>query len=530
MSSESSPSSQSSPSSTPSARRNPTRTGVRRPLLALGAAALLVPVAACGGSPGDSGSGSGDQRLRAVMAFPPAQAMSPYGDDAVTLSRLSVIEGLTRIDEDGAAVPALATKWRRDGDKGWEFTLRDARFQDGGAVDAEAVVRSLTAAQAASPRPRVLSDVRLTVEAGGERTVRVTTDEADPLLPQRFANPSLAILSEAAYEKGAKGTQVNPAGHATGPYTLTKVNGAVSATLERNDTYWGGKAQAPGVDVKFVADGTARANALRTGSADIAEYVPVAQVSLLEEKQIHEVPTARTNTLYLNTGRGAFADPAIRAAARAAIDSKALVDGVYEGRADTARGLLGPGVPWAADAREAPEGRAEPAGRAEVAKTKQIVLATYTNRPELPEVASAVQQQLEARGFTVKQYVRDYAQMEADALAGRYDAFIQARNTLLDTADPVSYLGSDFTCEGSFNISQLCDQGVDEAVAKAAGADGLTARHTAEMRAEAKILGADAAVPLVHERFVQGFDSGKVAGVALDPMERRLITADTRLR
>lgn len=517
----------SSQSSTPSARRNLTRPGVRRPLLALGAAALLVPLAACGGTTGPGASGGEGQRLRAVMAFPPAQAMSPYGDDAVTLSRLSVIEGLTRIDAEGTAGPALATEWRRDGAKGWEFTLRDARFQDGGAVDAEAVVRSLTAAQDASPKPRVLSDVTLTAKADGKRKVRLTTGEADPLLPQRLASPSLAILSEAAY--GEDG-EANPAGHATGPYALAKVDGAVSARLERNETYWGGQAKAPGVDVRFVADGTARANALRTGGADIAEYVPVAQTSLLDEKQIHEVPTARTNTLYLNTARGAFADPAIRAAARSAVDSQALVDGVYEGRADSARGLLGPGVPWAADARQAPEGRAAAAGKAEVAKTKEIVLATYTNRPELPEAASAVQQQLEARGFTVKQYVRDYAQMEADALAGRYDAFIQARNTLLDTADPVSYLGSDFTCDGSFNISQLCDKGVDQAVAKAAGADRTADRRAAEMEAEAKILGTDAAVPLVHERFVQGFDSGRVEGVALDPMERRLITADTRLR
>ncbi|MFC7469786.1 hypothetical protein ACFQVA_22945 [Actinomadura keratinilytica] len=45
--------------------------------------------------------------------------------------------------------------------------MRDARFQDGDAVDAEAVVRSLAAAQDASPRPRVLSDVQLTAEAEG---------------------------------------------------------------------------------------------------------------------------------------------------------------------------------------------------------------------------------------------------------------------------------------------------------------------------------------------------------------------------
>lgn len=495
--------------------------------LALSAAALLVPLAtACsGGSPDGSGASGGGQRLRVVMAFPPAQAMSPYGDDAVTLSRLAVIEGLTTLDRNGGAKPALAASWKRDSDNAWTFTLRDAEFQDGTAVDPAAVVRSLNAAQAASPKPRVLSDTRLTASAPDAHTVRITTADPDPLLPQRLANPSLTILSAGAY----KGGKVDPAGHATGPFTLAEVNGAVSATLKRNDTYWGHRAKAPGVDVTFVADGTARANALRTKAVDVAEYVPISQASLLGEALVHEFPSARTNGLSLNTARGVFADPAMRAAAREAIDSKALVKGVYEGRADTARGLLGPGVPWAAADRTAPIGRAKAATPAEVAKTGQIVLATYTNRPELPEVATIVQQQLEKRGFTVKQVVRDYAQMEADALGGKYDAFIQARNTLLDTADPVSYLASDFTCDGSFNISQLCDKRVDADVDKAASLADTDARHRAEMTAEARILGVDALVPLVHERFVQGYDDGRVEGVALDPMERTLITADTRV-
>ncbi|NEC01413.1 ABC transporter substrate-binding protein [Streptomyces anulatus] len=498
----------------------------RRVALPLAAAALLVPVATACTSSGSSGGSGGDQRLKVAMAFPPAQAMSPFGDDAVTLSRLAVVEGLTRLDRNGEAKPALAASWKRDGDRAWEFTVReDAVFQDGTKLDAAAVVRSLTAAQKASPKPRVLSDTTLTATAADAGTVRITTKDADPLLPQRLANPSLSVLSAAAY----KGARVNPVGHATGPFTLAEVNGAVSATLERNDTYWGSKAKAPGVDVKFVADGTARANALRTKDVDVAEYVPISQASLLGDGLVHEFPSARTNGLSLNTERGVFADPAMRAAAREAIDSKALVDGVYEGRADTAQGLLGPGVPWAADLRTAPTGRAKAAAPAEVRKTEQIVLATYTNRPELPEVATVVQQQLEKRGFTVKQVVRDYAQLEADALAGKYDAFIQARNTLLDTADPVSYLASDFTCDGSFNITQLCATPVDTAVDKAAALADTEARHRAEMTAEAAILGSDALVPLVHERFVQGYDDTRVRGVALDPMERTLITADTRV-
>ncbi|MFF2011903.1 ABC transporter substrate-binding protein [Streptomyces sp. NPDC058195] len=502
----------------------------RRPALpaALLAAALLVPLAtACSSSDGSGGSGGGKagQRLRVVMAFPPAQAMSPYGDDAVTLSRLAVTEGLTALDADGTPEPALATSWKRDNDRTWTFTLREARFQDGTALDSAAVARSLRAAEKASPKPRVLSDTRLTVVTPDARTVTITTAAPDPLLPQRLANPSLTILSGAAYTGG----RVNPAGHATGPFTLTRVNGAVSATLGRNDSYWGTKAKAPGIDVKFVADGTARANALRTGAADVAEYVPLSQAPLLGDGLVHEFPSARTNGLSLNTRHGVFADPAMRAAAREAIDSAALVKGVYEGRADTARGLLGPGVPWAAADRTAPTHRAKAASRAQVARTKQIVLATYTNRPELPEVATVVQQQLTARGFTVKQVVRDYAQLEADALAGRFDAFIQARNTLLDTADPVSYLASDFTCDGSFVISQLCDERVDAAVGKAAALAGTEARHRAEMAAEADILGTDALVPLLHERFVQGYDDSRVHGVSLDPMERTLITADTRV-
>lgn len=243
----------------------------RRVALPLAAAALLVPVATACTSSGSSG---GDQRLKVAMAFPPAQAMSPYGDDAVTLSRLAVVEGLTRLDRNGGAKPALAASWKRDGDRAWEFTVREnAVFQDGTKLDAAAVVRSLTAAQKASPKPRVLSDTTLTATAEGADTVRITTKDADPLLPQRLANPSLSVLSAAAY----KGPKVNPAGHATGPFTLAEVNGAVSATLERNDAYWGGKAKAPGVDVKFVADGTARANALRTKDVDVAEYVPISR-------------------------------------------------------------------------------------------------------------------------------------------------------------------------------------------------------------------------------------------------------------
>lgn len=113
--------------STPRSRRSPL------PVIAA-TAALLLPLAACSSSSGSGASGDA-QRLRVVMAFPPAQAMSPYGDDAVTLSRLAVIEGLTSLDKNGVAKPALATSWKQENPTTWTFTLRDAVFQDGAKVD-----------------------------------------------------------------------------------------------------------------------------------------------------------------------------------------------------------------------------------------------------------------------------------------------------------------------------------------------------------------------------------------------------------
>ncbi|WP_238696640.1 ABC transporter substrate-binding protein, partial [Streptomyces sp. E5N298] len=488
---------------------------------------LLIPlISSCFASGGgdDSGSGGGKDgdgaRLRVALAFPPAENLSPYGADATLLSRLGVTEGLTALDANGSAAPALAESWRRDGEKTWEFTLRDATFQDGGDVTPASVADSLERATDAEPAPAALAGVTLSAAASGDRVVRITTAEPDPVLPLRLSSPSLAILSKGAY---AKGDRVDPVGHATGPFELTKVNGATSASLDRFDDYWGGRAQASGIDARFIADGTARANALRTGELDIAEAVPVAQAASLDEKTRRDTATTRTTSLLLNASSGPFEDAGLRAAARGALDTSVFAKDVYEGYADPAAGIYGPAVTWAEGKRSKPVGRAA----AEKADGDTITLATYDNRPELPEVAQVVKQQLEKAGFKVKLTVREYSRLEGDALDGKFDAFVLARNTLLDTGDPVAVLASDYTCDGGFNIAQLCDKGVDRAVADAEKIADTAKRQDAAMAAEARVLGSDAVVPLVHQRIITGV-ADSVQGVILDPYERTLVGTGTR--
>ncbi|WP_461087049.1 ABC transporter substrate-binding protein [Streptomyces deserti] len=501
----------------------------------IAALALTPLLAGCfapsdSGSGGDSGNGAGSGgRLRIALAVPPAQALSPYSNDATVLSKLSVAEGLTALDKNGVAAPALARSWKRNGDTTWTFELRKAEFQDGTAVTAEAVVNALDHAGRATPKPRVLSDVTLTAKAEDADTVTLTTKTPDPVLPLRLASPALAVLSAKAY---AKDGTVSPVGTGTGPFQITRLSGKTKAALSRFDGYWGGKAKASGIDVTWIADGTARANALRGGDVDIAEWIPTAQAKLLDADTRHEVPSVRTDSLVLNTRSGLLADSGLRAAVREAVDGSALVDSVFGGYADPAQGLFGPAVPWAADQRVKVTGAAKAATAAQVkaeTKGRTLRLATYTNRAELPEAATVLQQQLEKAGFRVEQDVREYTQMETDLLAGKYDALVFSRVTLLDTGDAVDYLASDFTSNGVYNIAGLKDPAVDKAIRAAAGEADPQRRQEKVMRAEAEILRTDAVVPLVHEKAVQGIATD-VEGVILDPRERSLVDVGTRLK
>ncbi|MCH1866248.1 ABC transporter substrate-binding protein [Nocardioides sp. CFH 31398] len=507
---------------------------MRTPVRLAATALLLTPLTACFAG-GQSGSeGAGDDRIRLAMLQPPRSGLSPLSDDAFKLSRWSTAETLVELDDLGDPVPGLATSWERLDDRTWRLELRDdVLFHDGTPLDADAVVTALTAASEASPVPRILDGFRLDVEADPDDpdgAVVLTTGEVDPLLPARLSSPQLSVLAPSAY---AGDGPVDPVGTGTGPFELVSSEGTAGATLDRFDDYWGTPAAASGIDVSYVPDGTARAAALRTGEADVVEAVPVAQLPGIEPSLLHEVSMPRTNTLYLNTDTGPFADPAVRAAARTALDRARLVADVYEGRADEAEGLLGPALPWAAPLREDPayaaelDRRVEPATPAEV-DGAEVLLGTFTDRAELPEVAVLLEQQLEAAGFEVTQEVREYQFIEADALDGAFDAFLLSRATILDSGDPVAYLASDFSCDGTFNLSQFCDPAVDRAIDRAAATPAGDERRAAIVAAEAAVLSRDAALPLLHERVVQGEAAG-VEGALRDPRERELVDETTRV-
>ncbi|GGU82021.1 ABC transporter substrate-binding protein [Lentzea flava] len=476
---------------------------LRRTLLA---AAVLSLTAGCfAGSQAE-----GPARLRVALPFAPVQSLSPWGDDGVTLTRLGIAETLVQLDADGKPQPLLAESWTRKAPTTWSFRVRaGVKFHDGTALTAAAAADALNRAAAASPVPRAIKGVGASAKATGDLDLEVSTIAPDATLPQRLSSANLVVLAPAAYQ----GERVSPAKAGTGPFVLPDLNVAAGTALSRFDGYWGGVPALSGVDVRFVPDGNTRAAALRAGEVDVATTVPI---SGLANVTAEEVPLPRTVSVLLNTAKAPFADPRLRAAVREAVDPAALAKGVYEGHADAATGVF----------RNTAPRQVTPTGA--TAGGQKIALATWSDRPELPDVATTVAESLRRKGFEVEQVVRKYSQLEPDLLAGNFDAVIFSRSYAMDSGDLAANLSLDFSCSGGFNLVKVCDPALDTAIGQALAAEDVPARQAAAMRAQDLLLATNAVVPLVHERTVIG-RSGAVSGLSTDPYERLLITGRTRM-
>lgn len=461
--------------------------------------------------------GAGDKDLAIAMPFKPVASLSPYSDDAVTNIRMGVAETLVRLDEDGKPTPWLAESWDSAGDDTVTFTLRkNVKFHDGTALTAQAAANALKHAMNSASRPKGLGKNELEFTAEDDHTLTVKSSKPDPILLQRFSDPGTVILAESAYT----GDSPTPEGTGTGPFTLTQRSDS-EATCAAFADYWGGTPALENLKVKFIEDGSARANAVRTAEVSLAQAIPLAQLSEVSDLTTESTPLPRGVYLHLNSKKGAFADAGLRAAAAAAVDPDSIVDSIYEGHAGKAHGsLFNEHTDWAKDVKSANTvtGAANP-------QDKEIKLATWNERPELPEAASVIAEQLRKAGFKVEINVSDYKSLEAAMLEGKYDAVIASRNYQFDAADPVSFLASDFTCEGSYNLSLYCNPEVDAAIEKADAIADTEQRYAEAANIGAMIVADNAVIPLAHEYSMLAYKD--VNSLTFDPFERRLVTHET---
>lgn len=403
-------------------------------------------------------------------AFGPAANWAMHSDDSWLGMRAGCYEGLTRIDNAITVQPALATEWKQVDDLTWEFTLREGvTFQDGTPLDAAAAANSLNKLLTAEVPARAFSPkVVSKVEATGPMTVTITTVEPLVTLPGRLGSPAVAILSPAAYTE----TGINPMGTCTGPFKITAIDAEQSMTLEANPAYWGGAPSLAGATVRFVPDADTRTTMVRAGEAQIVRLVPaysVAQLQADANVTVSEVKAPRIIQLLLNNEKAPFNDERVRQAVRLALDSAAINDAVFEGLASPAASPFRTDEPWAPKGATVPAADVEKAkallAEAGVAEGTELNFLIYNTKKELVAMGEVVQAMLAEVGLKANIRLAEYEALEPDLLAGNYDMAFMSRGYLTDAPEPGGFLAADYSCAGSYNISQHCNADFDTKLA-----------------------------------------------------------------
>lgn len=443
------------------------------------AAAMMIGGCTFGSSSGESGAGG---PLVVASPFEPAAGWAVETDDAFILTRSGVMESLTRLDLEGKLAPSLATDWKRLDDTTWRFQLRSGvSFHDGTPLDADAVVRALRHVLDADVPPRAFNPKLVAaVEPDGDDAVRIETNQPNPLLPSYLASPNTGILAAKAYE----GKGIDPIEAGTGPFAMVGESAGQSIDLEANDAYWDGQPQIDQAQMRFIPDGGTRATMVQTGEAAIASGLPIAQVPTLDSDSAVTVVKARqprTVSLYLNNDQPPFDDVRARRAIQAAIDVKSLVTNVLD---DVGTPAAGPFPAW-----EDWQPEAEPIARdldhaetllrqAGIEPGTKLRLWTYTDqRPDLKNIATAIQEMLKEAGIEAELRVADYAALEPEVLDGNFDMFLLSRSHLNDVGDPSGFLESDYTCDGTYNLSHFCDPAFDRKLQRATRTEDQAARY-----------------------------------------------------
>ena len=248
-----------------------------------------------------------------------------------------LFDRLVDFDKNLKIVPGLATSSEVAADaKSVRFKLRSGvKFHDGTPFDAAAVKFNVERLmdKARNPTNRPLWDVVSAVEIVDPATVVVRTKDPFSQILNSFAHGSGSIVSPASVEKyGEKGVALNPVG--AGPFMLESFTPGQEIALKAFDGYWGGRPATDRLVFKFIAEPATRIAALRTGSVDIVDSVPVQLVAGLRREANIEVitgPSLRPLGLVINMANAPFNDPKVRQALNHAVPVKTIAERVFFG-------------------------------------------------------------------------------------------------------------------------------------------------------------------------------------------------------
>lgn len=447
-------------------------------------------------------------------------------------TRMQVSETLVSVDAQGALAPGLAGSWDMSADQlTWRFRLRPgARFHDGTSLSAADAVRALERARA---NPGVLGNAPVQrISAERDAVVFQLSRPFGPL-PAFLAHASTQILAPASY--AADGSVQAVIG--TGPYRIRSIQPPQKMEVERFDGWQGRRPAIERVAYLAVGRGETRNMLAGSGQADLVFTHDPANFERLKAQKalrFQSLPIPRTIYIKVNAAHPALKDLATRRALSLAIDRAGIAQAVLREPRAAASQLFAPVMQeWhvpglqglgrdpaqagallrAAGWTPGPSGILQRDG-----KPFKVTLRTFSDRPELPIIATAIQAQFREVGIDMAVAIMNSGEIPGGHKDGSLELALLARNYSL-VPDPIGTLLQDFgPTGGDWGAMNWTSPALRDAIAALSGASD-PARRSVLRGTIATILQAE--LPVIPVLWYQhtATHHTRLTNVSIDPLE-----------
>jgi oligopeptide transport system substrate-binding protein len=473
--------------------------------------AMIVPMLTVGAAAQDAGKVVRVQQITYPDVVDPQK--SSFTAEIAVLAL--VYEGLTRLDDTQATVPAAAESWEYNDDATQiTFKLRpDLKYSDGSPLTAEnfryAVERTcdpVTAGEYQSllfdvvgcedfaglaldengeardytPEEYDAAKAALGVKAVDDLTLQVDLNKPVPYFHTLAYTWVFFPVKKEIVDKDPDNWWKSAENHiGNGPFKVTSIAEDQEWAFAANDNYWQGRPKLDEIDYVYVEDSSVALEAYRAGDLDIVSLeppqIPEVQADPELSKALVTYPSASTYTLSMNLSTEPFNDPKVREAFSYAIDRETLCAEVRSGDCTPTLSWIPPGVPGAIETDKFgfdPE------------KAKQALAESSYGGPEnLPEIKLYYNSDVSGRGEQtewVAGQIRDILGVEVTIeptdgttlTALRKDSttfpqLLYVGGWIQDYPDPQNWLSVYFTCDSTFaERFGYCNEKFDELTAK----------------------------------------------------------------
>jgi peptide/nickel transport system substrate-binding protein len=439
----------------------------------------------------------------------------------------NVVESLTTNNDNLELTPLLATDWSQSDDGlTWTFNLREGvKFSNGDAMTSEHVVFSMNRIldpNTGSGRVASVGGAGTVWEATDDYTVTVTTPVTNAILPTLLSSRALAIVHPDSVDEN--GVIVVPIG--TGPFTVEDLDGTISMTLAKNESYWQeGLPLLDAVEITVIQEDAAREAALLGGEVDfITSIAPQAVQAMQDNSEVVVMvsPALAYKYIGLNLTREPLNDVRVRQAIAYAINRDDLCSAgdfglcspLHGGPIDTASPWHFDYAPYSQDIEKAKALLAE-AGYADGFEMELMPTSTYQDTVRQAQVLQA---QLGAIGIRTTINAPEWAEWLELEGNFRYDSYICSWNGLIDVEQ---YYYLQHRTDEVFNFTGYSNPEFDALVDKGRQISDFDERYAIYEQANQILVDAVPYVYFYNPAFVRAM-SLRVQGYVLRPDNNNL--------